>query len=328
MTIILSAFVISGKCLLNPDKEPLATGQSVHHLVDNPKVSSINSVDICFAISGISSMPLSERWIPLLSTALDSRFKAAGIGSETGYENRFCVIQFGARNTRAKIIKVNDSVFFDSTNTGGARSELRQNGNVADGYEAVEFAINSVPFRSSRTVARGIILVSDTGRATLADRVNLTTPLMSRLLEESNVTLDVISNMRVQSSDKVLGLLDYFTKVVYENDSVNVKTDDVAVDIIGSHGNTLTNYAELAFRSGGGAWLIDPLYLESSSDEYKDNVAGVAMGYVNSRNYLQTESCQVCMCLEDGSLTCYKPVNQRSCQYCIENSNSPKVCND
>ena len=303
-------------CVLDNERT-IFVGQSISQLAYNDP-SSITSVDLCLVISGTTTMPFSEKWVQFLSTSLNNKFKAVGIGSQTGNENRFCVIQFGGRSEdlRARIIKVDDKVFFDADIVKETRSELKRNGYVADGYEALEFAINNIPFRDSLSVAKGFILVTDTGRSMLADRVNLTKPIISHLLEEKNITLDVISNINVESQlDRVLGILDYHTKVVYKN-GVTYIEDNEQVKIVSSHGDSLTSYAELAFHTGGGAWLLDTLYEDIKSLSYKDYINGIAIEYVNSRSYLKSNVCEICSCVSEKSeplLKCERPNNQRHC---------------
>ncbi len=309
-------FNLDKSCVLDNDRTVIV-GHSIGQLVENEPLL-IDSVDICLLVSGTATMPFSQKWIQFLSNSLNKQFMAAGVGSQTGNENRFCVIQFGSRNEdiRARIITVNGDVFFDAETVSKTRADLKRNGHVADGYEAIEFTINNIPFRKSLNVAKGIILVTDTGRSVLADRVNLTKPIVSYLLQKSNISLDVISNISVQSeSDHILGMLDYHTKVVYQNGVTRID-DHEQVKIVSSHGDTLSSYAELAFHTGGGAWLLGSFYGDIKNLLYRDYIKGIAIEYVNSRSYLKSNVCEICSCgKKEGnvSVLCLRPSNQRNC---------------
>ena len=291
----------------------------------NNNPSSVTAVDVCILVSGTNTMPSSiDKLIQQLSSDLDNQFIAAGVGNKAGNRNRFCLIQFGAKNgnTRARLIRVDGSEFFISNNVNISRSELSWDGYVADGYEALEYTINNVPFRDNLSVQRGIVLITDTGRSVLADRVNLTDSVLLRLLEQSNITLDVIANLTVGSDEEehFLGLLDYQTKVFYKEGLTHV-VENEEVNITSAHGNTLTSYAELAFRTGGGAWLLGPLYDSARTTSYSNHLEGFAIGYVSSRSYLQSNVCELCLCATDKedrpSLSCKRASNQRSCLQCL-----------
>ena len=316
--IFCFSFLLLAQCLLD-DGTKLSQGEVTPRLVEN--LNTATSVDICFVVSGTTTMPASEKWIQNLATKLDSQFKESGVGVQSSNRNRFCVVQFGARKEgmRAHSIKLRGLIFYHSENVTDTRSQLKRNGNVADGYEALKYTIDNVPFREDPSVGKGIILVTDTGRSVLADQINLTTPIMARLLQSSNISLDVVVDMSIHSiSGGALGMLDYSTTVINGNGGTSTREEEVKVT--SSHGDTLTSYVDLAFQTGGGAWLLSYLRLDVKSTEYREYINGFAAGYVDNHDYMKFNICKVCSCSpeNENSLTCSRPSNQRACHSCIE----------
>lgn len=54
-----------------------------------------------------------------------------------------------------------------------AQAQLTTVGLVEDGYEAVHFALENVPFRNSPFIARNILLITDEGRSVIPEGVNI-----------------------------------------------------------------------------------------------------------------------------------------------------------
>ena len=76
------------------------------------------------------------------------------------------------------------------------RAQLLNAGLHEDGYQAIEFALNNVPFRDSPFVAKNIILITDEGRTTIPDGAGiksannfLTTHLVAVLIVTQNVII-------------------------------------------------------------------------------------------------------------------------------------------
>lgn len=297
----------AGECFI--DEKKISQGESIYRLINN--TLSTTSVDICFAISATTTTP-SYEWTQTLAMEFDKKLKDMGIGVQDNEQNRFCVIQFGARNEllRAKIIPVKSQIFFSAENF--PENRLKNNGFVADGYEALEFILQNIPFRENPSVAKGVVLASGTGRTILADRINLTKPLMLQLLQDSNICLDIITKMTVQQPGIALGMLDYSSLLQY-HEANNYEEINSPIDIISSHGNTINDYVSLAFQSGGSAWFLDSL---TNSTEI---IKGFAAAYVDSRSYIKSTMCQICSCGSENEdmLSCTIPSNQRACRACI-----------
>ena len=55
-----------------------------------------------------------------------------------------------------------------------AQTQLVTQGLDEDGYEAIHFALNNVPFRNSPFIAKNILLITDEGRTIIPEGVNIT----------------------------------------------------------------------------------------------------------------------------------------------------------
>ena len=309
----------SGTCSLGASSIPY--GETVHRLLEREE--NVTAVDICFVVSMKKTM--SHRWVQNLALRLDNLLLQRGIGNASNEQsrNRFCLVQFGGRthNIFAKFVMVNNKIFFNSTTEAKiARTMLNKHGYVADGYEALEFAINNTPFRTGNNISRSIILGSDTGRDLLSNKIYLNRKLLSQKLKEKRITLDVVVNMSVEvegaGNSTVLGLQSYRMAVVTEG--AGSKTIEGNIQVTNSQGTTLSDYVALAFEMGGTAWTLDNL-----SGRTLPALGNVAAAYISTRPYLQLHLCEACSCVnttEGGSVLCEQPFSHLGCTMCINST--------
>ena len=283
-------------------------------------------MDICFVMSAEDTMH--QRWMQYLATSIDNELMSKGIGLAEEARNLFCVVQFGAKGKeiRANVVAIEGKAFFRANEAPEFRRELKRNGFSADGYEAIEFTLNNVPFRNNSKIARSIILGTNTGRSTLSDKANLTKSFMLHRLKESNVTLDVVVNMTLQEEDHhasinqnhtLLGLVDYSHGVLLKSDGKEFPVLSNQIIITNSHGTTISDYVDLAFESGGSAWRIGFFHNDSFKSEEASAVAKV---YVENRWYVQSRACQVCSWEDKDMEVCFQPQNQRLCKQCANDT--------
>ena len=55
-----------------------------------------------------------------------------------------------------------------------AQAQLVTSGRIEDGYEAIQFVLNNVPFRNSPFIAKNILLITDEGRTVIPEGQNIT----------------------------------------------------------------------------------------------------------------------------------------------------------
>lgn len=264
----------------------------------------------------------------LLIPQINSLLQQRGVGDLPSNRNQFCVVQFGARGyeIKAKFVTIKASTFFVSENIKEARKALKRNGWVADGYEAIKFTLDHVPFRSDPSVGRAIVMATNLGRTALAESADLSISYLSNLIGQFNVSLDVIVNatltkptsMTTPTQDVPIGFYNLTHTLINNSSGCGYYEKEGGVNILSSHGNTIDSYIKLALNLGGGVWSLDNLLNGSSNTSLINNLA-VAMVDGWSLSLLGPESCYECSCV-DGDGVCVRGHNQRKCRSCINNT--------
>ena len=321
MNILLYEFY-AGECTYGGEEIPV--GESLYRI--SQKIDGTKAVDMCFAVSAARSMKGSQRWLQIAVPFINGELKRQGIGN--GSEpNRYCLVQFGGRGRflTGMFLLVDRNIFFPVERFVDARRQLLRNGDVADGYEAVEFTIENTPFREDPNIAKLIILVTDMGRSVLATKRNLTREVMFTLLQEHNTQLDTVIAADMELTDNsrelVLGV-NGFTKasVLRPNGGFEQRTGSVFYT--SSAGQTVHDYITLALVMDGSAWPIELL-----SEEDINVLTAFSRAYVSARGLRSTEMIQVCercVCTDHG-LECTEATNQEQCR-CQLNGSVMKVC--
>ena len=121
-----------------------------------------------------------------------------GIG-DAAIRNRYCVVAFGGlpnlnnRNLeRGHFVPVNGQPCFLASEFPIARAQLLNVGINEDGYEAMKFALDNVPFRNSPFIAKNMILITDEGRTPISGAENITRESIEAELKANDILLNVI----------------------------------------------------------------------------------------------------------------------------------------
>ena len=90
--------------------------------------------------------------------------------------NRYCLIGFGSFGLlqRAHFRTVDGMSCYSASDFPRAQAQLVTEGLNEDGYEAIQFALDNVPFRNSPFIARNILLITDEGRSVIPEGVSIT----------------------------------------------------------------------------------------------------------------------------------------------------------
>ncbi|XP_019857942.1 PREDICTED: uncharacterized protein LOC109586208 [Amphimedon queenslandica] len=290
-------------------------------LSPSPFSPPIDSMDICFVISNSRTMP--QRWIQILAEKIDNHLKAEGIGSNATNRNRFSIVQFGGRGLDIQPRLLWNSSFFIS-DIVQARREVKKNGFIGDGFDALKFALDNAPFRNSPSVKKAFILGADTGRTVLAQNHDLTLPLLSDLIGRSGASLDVVTNFSLYPSNQSvipLGFYNYSYTVFNASDR-GYKILKAPVKITSSHGNTLSSYIDLSLSIGGGVWSLD-----AAKDANVNLVSSLASAVFSGWSLRDKRECLECSCI-NGTGQCKRARNQRMCRNCINNNDKKCLSND
>ena len=80
--------------------------------------------------------------------------------------NRYCLVGYGGifENEPGHFLPVDGQPCYLASDFPRAQSQLVALGIKEDGYEAIKFALDNVPFRDTPFIAKNIILITDEGR--------------------------------------------------------------------------------------------------------------------------------------------------------------------
>lgn len=119
--------------------------------------------DIILIVDESGSM-MEHAWIADMVQDLDDALLDVGIGTATGFENRFGLVGFGAYNPAPRSIPVGagNALFGTSQELAAKVDQLEVSGDTEDGYAAIMFALSNYTFREDAAV--NLILLTDEDR--------------------------------------------------------------------------------------------------------------------------------------------------------------------
>ncbi len=90
--------------------------------------------------------------------------------------NRYCVIGFGGFGTlrAAHFRAVSGQACYTAAEFPLAQRQLVTAGLFEDGYQAIKFGLDNVPFRESPFIAKNVLLVTDEGRTVIQEGASIT----------------------------------------------------------------------------------------------------------------------------------------------------------
>ena len=99
--------------------------------------------------------------------------------------NRYCLVGYGGiqENEPGHFITVDGQPCYSASDFPRAPIQLMNTGLVEDGYEAIQFAIDNIPFRDSPFIAKNIILITDEGRSVIPQGENITREIIQAELK-------------------------------------------------------------------------------------------------------------------------------------------------
>lgn len=180
---------------------------------------------------------------------LDSSLRAAGIGDTAGAENRFGLVGFGSVNQEGRSLPLgaNGELFGTSTEYATAASSLVIDGVFEDGYAGVNFVMDNYRFR--QRAEKFIILATDEDRDVLEPSLTFDSTLAR--LRAANISLQGILGVLVVDQNNQRALAINSNDTVYLADGNGGFTTSPNGSILFATGNTVDDYANLAFNTGG-----------------------------------------------------------------------------
>lgn len=112
--------------------------------------------------------------VTLLNSATQ-RLSYVGVGDGI-VPNRYCLIGYGIFGERrqAHFRRVDGQACYVAAEFPRAQRQLVTAGAEEDGYEAIQFALDNVPFRNSPFIAKNVLLITDEGRTIIPEGENIT----------------------------------------------------------------------------------------------------------------------------------------------------------
>jgi RHS repeat-associated protein len=159
--------------------------------VDLPEQTEVDEVDIVFVVDESSSMSGAHDWLGSAIFDIDDSLGDAGVSSR-----RYGLVGFGnddgleVSSTHIFTLDEFGHVYGDATALADATLDLQSNGVFEDGYDAINVALTSFPFRSN--AVKKIVLVTDEDRDILNSDLDFAE--ISNDLAESGVLFDVIAS--------------------------------------------------------------------------------------------------------------------------------------
>ena len=87
---------------------------------------------------------------------------------------------------------MNGEPCFSAAEFPQARVQLRNSGLREDGYQAMKFALDNIPFRNNLFIAKNIIFITDEGRNEIPLGENITRQSIEAELRRDGVLLNVV----------------------------------------------------------------------------------------------------------------------------------------
>ncbi len=220
------------------------------------------TADVVFLVDESGSMSGEHAWLSTMISSLETGLTGAGVGSSLA--NRYSLVGFGGGGTHfppnvhdmdgSTPLVVDD--WGSSTQFATATGSLVLSGGTEDGWNALDWAMTNLTYRSNAAV--NFVLVTDEDRDNTNNALN-PAGLKSRL-SSFNALLNVVVNnpFTCDGAGTAIGVdsgMDGF-----QADGSGGYTKCVGDGIVGNGAGTTENdYVALALESGGAAWNLNIL---------------------------------------------------------------------
>ena len=257
-----------------------------------------------------------QSWLPNTIQKLEKALLDVSIGSRI--HNLYAMVGFGLRDTPVRLILHNGLIWYNAADLLKSAEQLRHDGELEDGFYAIKYAIENIQFPSN--CVKHFILMTDEARKASSSGVGLTAASTLKLLQDNNITLNVIANIALQLNSGA----DVFA-VTSEGNSFGVGrsntfisySDPLSVAAGASFCQFYKDYGEMALRSGGAVWDIETLRKAQQADMFRE-VFTAAFAEVKKREIVAASKvCQQCVCADSGfgqpELQCSEHSNKAYC---------------
>lgn len=221
------------------------------------------SADVITVVDESGSMATEHAWLPGMITALESGLTTAGIGAGAD-ANQYGIVGFGTGNHPSATLQgphqhlVAGSEWFSAGDYGTASPSFVTSGGYEDGWEAINYALNTPTYRAG--AATNIILVSDEDRDFgLPVNNGLTYGGMLQSLVDNGALLNVVVNVSFRCGDGSVALGIDSAGNGYQADGSGGYSTCAGGFALSGFGTSIPDYVNLALASGGAAWDLNQL---------------------------------------------------------------------
>lgn len=306
--------------------------------VENVTQATQDAADIVLVIDESGSMITEQEWLLVMVPFLESTLVANGVG-DGDVKNRYCVIGFGSFGDLrpGHFRAVDGEPCFTADRFADAQSQLITAGLREDGYEAIKFGLDNIPFRESPFIAKNVILVTDEGRTVIDEGEDITRESIQAELKASDILLNVVVfadyELVNDTNRTVIGVDARGVSLILEPNGGFSETNQ-SVHITKAEKNTAEDYVDLAVSLGGAAWALRILR-ESAINLNEDIQASFtsALTQIKLREIRAViESCRKCVCLPGDSdeepprTSCSIANDEQFCRCVVENQGDDSTC--
>lgn len=253
-------FISDTRCVL-ADSTYLILGNS-RHILSSQLTNKTKAADIILLVDESGSMSIEHTWIPQMIRELDNTLRLLGIGMDP--RNQFGIVGFGDDCTSelasARVLTLpSNQIFVTSDSIKNFTESLSVGGQKEDGYSAIRTALKSYKLRD--TAARQFILITDEDRDPLL--VNITRDTIFAELQKEGLILNaVVSEEYTANNLRGFGIDKQANTFIFDP---SAKSLFRTIPGLGSpipnsaHGNTNSDYSQLALELSGATWDISLL---------------------------------------------------------------------
>jgi hypothetical protein len=212
-----------------------------------------DTADVIFVVDESGSMSGEHAFLQDVIGDLDSALAAAGVNTRN-----YGVVGFGGPSSGAPrdVGAISQGGgFLNATQAAAAFGDLVTSGSFEDGWNGINFALNSGNYALTAGSARNIILVTDEDRDNGNGALSAASVLAD--LNGASAVLNDVVNITSTTPAGALGVSSNGT--AYVADGAGGFTTSPGGSVDNAAGTTITDYVDLAAATGGASWNLNQL---------------------------------------------------------------------
>ena len=211
--------------------------------------TSAKFADIVVVMDESGSMFTTQQFSIQLVAQLEAALQAAGIGTSSAGGNRYGLTGYGGfpDDARGLPLGPNNRLFGTAAEYAAAAANLTISGATEDGYDGINFVVDNYAFRPQ--AEKFIILATDEDRDITDPSLTYQSTLAR--LQAADISLQGILGVFIVDQGFNTALAIDSTDTVYLANGTGGFTTSPNGQITGATGNTIVDYADMVFATGG-----------------------------------------------------------------------------